>query len=101
MTVYVKAQNLAKGWQTEQMHHEGIYWAAGGYAQAYSGITGSYDWTKTELVLEFPLQSTAVGFGVILQGGGGKLWIDGASFEIIDSNVPLTGCVTEAGDCGG
>ncbi len=53
-------------------------------------IKGQTDWTKYELVVQVPAQSTAIAFGVMLIGKG-QIWFDDVSFEEVDESVALTG----------
>ena len=53
-------------------------------------LTGTVDWTKHEIVLDVPVDSMQLVIGFRLVGGG-HLWADDASFEIVDPSVPLTG----------
>jgi hypothetical protein len=54
-------------------------------------LTGTHDWTKQEIVLHIPEESTNIGFGVIFDGLG-KMWVDDFAFEVVDSSVTLTSC---------
>ena len=53
-------------------------------------ITGTSDWTKHEIVLDVPDESTDIAFGVLLDGTG-KVWMDDFQFELVDKSVPTTG----------
>ncbi len=54
-------------------------------------LMGTNDWTLQEIVLNIPNDSKNIGFGVI-HSGGGALWVDDVSFEVVDSSVPVTEC---------
>jgi len=54
-------------------------------------LAGTHDWTKQEIVLDVPDQSTNIGFGVIFNGLG-TMWVDDVSFAIVDLSVPVTSC---------
>ena len=53
-------------------------------------ITGTTDWTKHEIVLDVPSQSTNIAYGVLLNGAG-SVWMDDFQFEDVDNSVPTTG----------
>lgn len=46
-------------------------------------IKGSKDWTKCEIILDVPAESSTLNYGVLLSGTG-KVWFDSISFEIVD-----------------
>lgn len=52
-------------------------------------IEGTSPWTKYEIVLDVPAKSKAIAYGVLISGGG-QVWIDDLSFEIVDKTVPLS-----------
>lgn len=52
-------------------------------------IKGSADWKKYDVVLDVPQEATGIFFGVLLSGSG-TVWISGAKFEIVGSDVPTT-----------
>ncbi|EOG6896520.1 hypothetical protein ACLH3T_001882, partial [Flavobacterium psychrophilum] len=45
-------------------------------------IKGTSDWTKCEIILNVPKESSTLNFGVLLSGTG-KVWFDRISFEIL------------------
>jgi len=49
-------------------------------------IKGTTNWTKYEIILDVPINSYSMNFGVILSGTG-KVWLDNLSFEIIENSV--------------
>jgi hypothetical protein len=53
------------------------------------GVAGTTDWTRGEIVLDIPVESEFLFFGLILQGKG-KTWMNGLTFEVVDASVPLT-----------
>ncbi|MEK6646860.1 MAG: hypothetical protein AABY84_09340 [Candidatus Firestonebacteria bacterium] len=53
-------------------------------------IKGTVDWTKYEIVLNVPQNSTNISFGVLLEGIG-QVWINSLQFEEVDSSVSITG----------
>lgn len=52
-------------------------------------ITGTTEWNYYSIVLDVPVQSTSIHFGVLLAGKG-KVWADGFRFEEVDDSVPST-----------
>lgn len=53
-------------------------------------IEGTSDWRSYALVIDVPEDATSIQCGFTLTGGG-KIWLDGFQFEVVDANVPLTG----------
>lgn len=45
-------------------------------------IKGNSDWTKCEIILNVPKESSTLNFGVLLDGTG-QVWFDRISFEIL------------------
>lgn len=52
-------------------------------------IKGTNEWNHYSVVLDVPLKSEAIAFGILLNGQG-QIWIDELCFEIVDENVPVT-----------
>jgi hypothetical protein len=48
-------------------------------------IKGSTDWTNYEIIMDVPVNSYTMNFGILLSGTG-KVWIDNVKFEIIDDS---------------
>ena len=53
-------------------------------------IKGTTDWTKYEIVLDVPLESSNLAYGALLVGRG-QIWFDNITFEVVNENVPTTG----------
>jgi hypothetical protein len=53
-------------------------------------ITGTSDWTKHEIILDVPSESTKIAYGVLLNGAG-TVWMDDFQFQDVDKSVPTTG----------
>ena len=53
-------------------------------------ITGTTGWKRVEIVLDVPEETKAMGFGLLLAGGG-EAWMDDLKFEVVASDVPVTG----------
>lgn len=58
-------------------------------------IKGTTDWTKYEIVLDVPLNSSNLAYGALLVGTG-QIWFDNIKFEVVDNTVPTTGKGDEA-----
>jgi hypothetical protein len=52
-------------------------------------LRGSSAWTEHAVVLEVPDDATSIRLG-LLQDGAGRTWIDGARFEAVADDVPVT-----------
>lgn len=52
-------------------------------------IKGTNDWTKYEIVLDVPEETSNLAYGALLDGTG-KIWLDDITFEIVDETVPTT-----------
>jgi AraC family transcriptional regulator len=52
-------------------------------------IIGISEWNYYSIVLDVPMESTSIHFGVLLAGQG-KVWADGFKFEPVDETVPTT-----------
>jgi hypothetical protein len=50
-------------------------------------VTGTSDWTKCEITLDVPENSTTINYRVLIRGRG-KIWFDNVSFEIPDKMTP-------------
>ncbi len=56
-------------------------------------IEGTTDWTTYELVLDVPDASTAIAFGILLDGRG-VVWLDRVEFSTVSKEVPMTNIST-------
>lgn len=45
-------------------------------------IKGTSDWTKCEIILDVPEESSTLNFGILLSGAG-KVWFDDIKFEVV------------------
>ncbi len=57
-------------------------------------IVGVTDWKKYDLVVQLPVRSTGIAFGLMLIGKG-QVWLDDVSLEEVGLDVPLTGEFTQ------
>lgn len=49
-------------------------------------IKGTTNWTKYEIVLDIPINSNSMNFGVLINGTG-KVWFDNLSFEVLGESI--------------
>lgn len=52
-------------------------------------VKGTSDWRNYEVVLDVPADATGVCFGILLSESG-SVWINGAKFEVVNPNTPVT-----------
>ncbi|GAQ19030.1 transcriptional regulator [Oceanobacillus picturae] len=52
-------------------------------------IKGTNEWNHFSIVLDIPVKSEVIAFGVLLNGPG-QVWMDKLGFEIVDDSVPVT-----------
>jgi len=52
-------------------------------------IKGTNEWNHFSVVLDVPVKSEVIAFGILLNGHG-QVWMDELSFEIVDESVPVT-----------
>jgi hypothetical protein len=52
-------------------------------------IKGTSDWTKYEIVLDVPENSTGIAYGVLINGTG-QVWLKDFSLEAVGNDVPTT-----------
>jgi hypothetical protein len=53
-------------------------------------IKGTAGWQRYEVVLDVPPDSTGIAFGILLDGAG-QVWLSGAKFDVVGTDVPSTG----------
>ncbi|MFT6165897.1 MAG: hypothetical protein ACJAV5_000754 [Vicingaceae bacterium] len=53
-------------------------------------IKGTTEWKKYEIVLSVPKNSKTINYGVLLSGGG-EVWMDNLSFEVVGDAEEKTG----------
>lgn len=93
MTAYVKSQNVA-GWS-------GLWLRVDSKTSkkplsfdnmSNRSIKGTTDWKKYEIILDVPLESSKLNYGLLINGTG-KVWFDQLNIEIIgdiDSKISTT-----------
>jgi WD40 repeat protein len=52
-------------------------------------INGTTDWKKHEIVLDVPVESVNIVFGLQLTGPG-QVWVDDLQFEVVDAEIKTT-----------
>jgi len=52
-------------------------------------VKGNTDWKLCEIIVDVPKKATNIAYGALLAGGG-QLWFDDLSFEVVDATVPAT-----------
>lgn len=52
-------------------------------------INGTNQWNYFSVVLDVPVKSELIAFGILLNGHG-QIWMDELRFEIVDESVPVT-----------
>lgn len=92
MTAWVKAENVAD-WAGMWLRVDSE--ETKGYGVSFDNmhnrpIKGTKDWTRCEIVLDVPMNSVTLNFGILLSGTG-KVWFDNVAFEVVDNNTPKTG----------
>ena len=53
-------------------------------------IKGTNDWTRVSIVLDVPQEARALAFGILMNGTG-RVWMDDLKFEVVGTDVPVTG----------
>jgi len=53
-------------------------------------IKGTTDWKRVAIVLDVPKEAAGLAFGLLLDGGG-QVWMDDLKFEVVKSDVSVTG----------
>jgi hypothetical protein len=56
-------------------------------------IKGTTKWTRYEIVLNVPANSTLLSYGALLSGTG-QIWFDNFAFELVENSVETTGIET-------
>jgi len=53
-------------------------------------IKGTQLWRQYDVVLDVDAKAAGISFGILLSGGG-EVWLNSASFEVVSSSTPVTG----------
>ncbi|HSW56453.1 MAG TPA: hypothetical protein VLH59_15315 [Ignavibacteriaceae bacterium] len=93
---YIKSEEV-KGWSGMWMRIDGESNQQLGFDNMRDRvIKGTTDWTRYEIVLDIPANSTTINYGVLL-GGDGEVWFDNFELKEVDKNVPVTNLLKESG----
>ncbi|MEM1252765.1 MAG: hypothetical protein AAGI69_10045 [Cyanobacteria bacterium P01_H01_bin.21] len=57
-------------------------------------IRGTTDWQPYDIVLDVPVESNNIAFGLLLAGNG-QVWMDNLQFEVVDDTTPTTNMTLE------
>ena len=86
---YIKSEDV-KGWSGMWMRIDGQDNQQLGFDNMQNRlIKGTTDWKKYEIVLDIPLSSKTINYGVLL-GGDGEVWFDNFKLDEVDNSVPAT-----------
>ncbi len=90
MTSYIRSKKV-KGWAGMWMRADtrGSYESLAFDNMSDRPIKGTSDWTRCEIVLDVPEDSSVLFYGILLAGTG-KIWFDDVKLEIVDNDVPTT-----------
>jgi hypothetical protein len=92
---YIKSENV-DGWSGMWMRIDGENNQQLGFDNMQDRpIKGTTDWTRYEIVLDIPENSTTINYGVLL-GGDGEVWFDNFELKEVDKNVPVTNLKKES-----
>ena len=92
MSAFVKAVEI-RGWAGLWMRVDGQ--GKDEYALSFDNmqsrpIKGTVDWERYSVVLDVPEKSKSITFGILLTGAG-QAWLDDFQFEVVTTDVPVTG----------
>ncbi|MCF6271535.1 MAG: hypothetical protein L3J41_17640 [Melioribacteraceae bacterium] len=86
---YIKSEDV-KGWSGFWMRIDGYNNQQLGFDNMRGrAIKGTTEWKKYEIVLDIPLNSKSINYGLLL-GGEGKVWFDNFQLEKVDNSVSVT-----------
>ena len=89
MTAYVKAQDVLQ-WAGLWVRVDGAASKVLSFDNmADRPIQGTVDWQQYAIVVDVPVASVLVAFGILLAGTG-QVWVDDFCFDTVDSAVPVT-----------
>jgi hypothetical protein len=89
LTGYIKSSEV-KGWAGMWMRVDDSKGSVSFDNMQDRSIKGTTPWTKYEIVLSVPKKSTTINYGVLLSGGG-EVWMDNLSFEVVGDAEEKTG----------
>ena len=94
LTSYIKTKDVV-GWVGMWMRVDGK--GKGSLSFDNMGdrkIKGTTGWTKYEIILDVPKESTSINYGVLLMKGG-EIWFDDFAFEEVEAKAESTGRMKE------
>ncbi len=90
MSGYIKAENV-KSWAGLWMRVDYYNAAVLAFDNMQSRpIKKTTDWTKYEIVLFVPMESTSLSYGALLDGTG-QIWFKDVALEVVADTIPETG----------
>ncbi|MGB5849657.1 MAG: hypothetical protein WBH40_14280, partial [Ignavibacteriaceae bacterium] len=94
LSSYIKSEDV-KGWCGMWMRIDAENKTQLGFDNMQNrSIQGTTDWTRYDIVLDIPLNSKSINFGILL-GGEGKVLVDNFNFEEVDKSVEVTNMLKE------
>jgi len=90
LSCYIKTDNL-DSWTGMWMRVDGnvVDKMLGFDNMSTRPIKGTTDWQKYEIVLDVPETAVGIAYGVLMNGSG-QTWMNGISFDVVDSDVETT-----------
>ncbi len=89
---FVKSEQIS-GWAGLWMRIDAGSLTAGFDNMQERPVTGTTDWNSYSVVLDVPVGSTSVSFGILLHGTG-KVWLSAVTFEVVGTDTPVTAMFT-------
>ena len=89
---FVKSDQV-DGWAGLWMRIDAGYLTAAFDNMQGRPVQGTTNWTQYSVVLDIPVGSTGVNFGILLDGTG-TVWLSGVTFEVVGADTPVTATVT-------
>ena len=90
LAAYLKTRDVAGGGAHLWFRVDGTNGKVLGFDNMYSRpVRGTTAWTKYEIVLDVPEDSTALAYGFFLNGGG-VAWATSFGLEVVSDSVPTT-----------
>ena len=88
LTAWLKGENAGRAMLFMRTENDSGQVLEFGNTQDHA-FHGTFEWRKTEIVLDVSPKSTVVQMGLILDGSG-KAWMDDVSIEVVDKHVKST-----------
>lgn len=91
---YIKSENI-KGWSGMWMRIDGENNQQLGFDNMQDrAIRGTTAWKKYDIVLDIPLNSKSINYGILL-GGEGKVWFDNFELKEVEKTIQVTNLMKE------